>query len=190
MNWVSLIRLIHGRLFIPLEVCSDRHEKDQFCRFHHHPHFPEESASSFTRNWNNSCPQLVGKVGPVYSGWSVRLTSIPWNMVMDCLGNSSRFFSRMKPFQHEISLIMWTQIDVILLSPVVFLCSVSRSSFSESHLPNYLLAEEMGRTGNCTEYLAHCEKSLFKWEQRQSTAMNLNDDKLYGPDNLLKSTFM
>lgn len=46
------------------------------------------------------------------------------------------------------------------------LFSVSKSMFAESHLPNYLRAEELGKSGNCTEFFRDCETSYFSWEEK------------------------
>ena len=45
--------------------------------------------------------------------------------------------------------------------------SVSRSTYADSHMPEYLKAENEGRLkGDCSNYYANCTKSIFKWEKK------------------------
>ncbi|CAL8070921.1 unnamed protein product [Orchesella dallaii] len=46
---------------------------------------------------------------------------------------------------------------------IAWFFTISQSVYAESHMPQYLKAEEAGRGGNCEEYKKVCSKSLFKW---------------------------
>ncbi|ODM98611.1 hypothetical protein Ocin01_08071 [Orchesella cincta] len=67
--------------------------------------------------------------------------------------------------------------------------SVSQSPYAESHMPEYLKAEEAGRAGSCREYKQLCAKSLFKWEttRKQQEQDDLETNEL--PTSLLRSKY-
>lgn len=44
-----------------------------------------------------------------------------------------------------------------------FWCSISQSPYAESHMPEYLKAEEAGKIGDCSAYKQVCAKSIFKY---------------------------
>jgi len=46
----------------------------------------------------------------------------------------------------------------------MFVFRISRSGFSESHLSEYLQAEQTGLNKNCVKYHKKCEHSLFHEE--------------------------
>lgn len=57
--------------------------------------------------------------------------------------------------------------------------SISRSVFANSHLSEYLEAENVGKTGDCGRYFAGCSSSLFFWEKIAHTnETEIEDEEL------------
>ncbi len=54
-----------------------------------------------------------------------------------------------------------------------------RSAFAESHLKEYLEAEEHGKNGNCQKYFKDCSSSLFFWEKiDHANETDIEDEEL------------
>ena len=60
-----------------------------------------------------------------------------------------------------------------VLSPVFI--SVSKSAYAESHLPEYLKAEEAGRAGECSSYFKDCTQSVFVWEEKNKYSKEMQN---------------
>jgi len=56
--------------------------------------------------------------------------------------------------------------------------SVSASPYAETHMPEYLKAEDAGRTGDCSAYTKLCAKSIFKTEVEKKKYEDIENNEV------------
>jgi hypothetical protein len=71
---------------------------------------------------------------------------------------------------------------------IPFYFSISSSVFADSHLSEYLAAEEAGKSGDCSKYSKYCPNTLFYWERIHAEENDTEYDD--GEYDLLEQLFM